>query len=525
MEKNKLLIIDDEDIVRDSIIEILTHKQKNNFSMEIDEVSSDLFGDDVDFDEKLVSPKNTTLYPDFEISEAKNGKEGIEKVRKAVLTGEPFKVIFLDMRMPGWDGLTTFTEIRKLDPKAQISFITAFTDYSIDEIAAKAGGDVGYLNKPFNPEEIIQLANKSIYDWSRLNNLEKLLDIIGKIELGTNQLITLLTNIQHQLATYIHMDYSILGRCDGKKFHEISSMGVGKNRIQMDLLMKKIDMKNLKSIQFIHGVLICPLEQYCIIGLPYDIKSFNQERLYLLELFVENAVRAIKNVELRDKLMKKEKLSAVGKAINMVLHDIRNPLHSLSSIAYLLENDPGNKEQNIKLSRMILNSTDEAIEIIQDILDFTKNKTVTKIELNLKTWIENLVSQIRNREQFAAVNFITDVQPDVKALFDEKKMIRVIKNVIINSCEALIDSSTKNPTIIVATEQNSDYNIIKITDNGPGIPLEIKDTLFKAFVTQNKGKGTGLGLAIAKQIVEAHNGYIKINQINVGAEFEIGLKK
>jgi signal transduction histidine kinase len=108
---------------------------------------------------------------------------------------------------------------------------------------------------------------------------------------------------------------------------------------------------------------------------------------------------------------------------------------------------------------------------------------------------------------------------------DEKKMDRVLINLIKNACEALVDYQVKDPYVEIACEQTDNEVVLKIKDNGPGIPDDIKLRLFDAFVTSNKAGGTGLGLAIVKQIIDAHEAYIKINQPKVGAEFEIGLPK
>ncbi|MEL6730833.1 MAG: response regulator, partial [Bacteroidota bacterium] len=149
MDNTRVLIVDDEEIVRDSIREILLPRQKNHEAL--NEAAMDLF-DEIS---PVIEEKTTGLHPNFSFDEANNGKAGLMKVKSALEAEKPYAVIFLDMRMPGWDGLKTCVEIRKIDPKAQIFFITAYTDRSIDEIIQLAGGDVGYLSKPFVHEEII----------------------------------------------------------------------------------------------------------------------------------------------------------------------------------------------------------------------------------------------------------------------------------------------------------------------------------------------------------------------------------
>lgn len=98
----RVLIIDDEEIVRDNIEEILMpNKQQQNES--ISAASSILF-DDEPADHILTTVNNDNI-PVFEVDKAINGMEGVEKIKEAIANERPYAVIFLDMRMPmGWPG-------------------------------------------------------------------------------------------------------------------------------------------------------------------------------------------------------------------------------------------------------------------------------------------------------------------------------------------------------------------------------------------------------------------------------------
>ncbi|MBC6480232.1 MAG: ATP-binding protein [Hormoscilla sp. GM7CHS1pb] len=81
----------------------------------------------------------------------------------------------------------------------------------------------------------------------------------------------------------------------------------------------------------------------------------------------------------------------------------------------------------------------------------------------------------------------------------------VVQNLVTNAVEAFDAGGGR---IEITVEQLSDWVQVKISDNGPGIPEEIRDRFFEAFVTQEKQGGTGLGTAIAKSIIDAHGGQI-----------------
>ena len=92
---------------------------------------------------------------------------------------------------------------------------------------------------------------------------------------------------------------------------------------------------------------------------------------------------------------------------------------------------------------------------------------------------------------------------------DEDKLIRVFLNIAKNAKEAMKNSG--DFLFKISDEEN--FVLFEMTDNGPGIPEEIRDHLFDSFVTSGKENGTGLGLAIVRKIVDEHKGEISLNTI------------
>ena len=94
----RVLVIDDEEMVRDNIEEILVPRIKSNDL--VDNAANILF----DEEESPVEHRASNI-PKFVVNKASNGLEGLEMVRKSIENGKPYAVIFLDMRMPGWEQL------------------------------------------------------------------------------------------------------------------------------------------------------------------------------------------------------------------------------------------------------------------------------------------------------------------------------------------------------------------------------------------------------------------------------------
>ena len=113
--------------------------------------------------------------PKFTIDSAQQGQEGLALVRKAVQTGRPYALAFVDARMPpGWDGIETTERIWQICSDLQVVICTAYSDYSWDEVVERLGqtDSLLILRKPFDAAEVRQLACALSEKW-HLNQLAK----------------------------------------------------------------------------------------------------------------------------------------------------------------------------------------------------------------------------------------------------------------------------------------------------------------------------------------------------------------
>jgi len=511
-----VLVIDDEEMVRDNIEDILMPHGKSEEQDNIDSAFDILFG----------SPKpllltRTKCIPAFTVDKASNGMEGVKKVKKAIENGHPYAVIFLDMRMPGWSGLETAVEIRKYDAKAEIIFVTAYSDRSIDEIVEQAGQNVGYHCKPYAPEEIIQIATKAVTDYNKLRNLEKLIESISSIGLSKNQLNSLLKNILEQLAGSLDTDMALVGKLDKDLHYEkIISIGAIEERVDVDQLtarVKKADIEKDEVVQ-LDELVLARLENYYVFALLQKQEKLKTEKMYLLKLFVQNAAQAIRNAELNEKLIRKEKLSAVGQVIGMVMHDLRTPIKNIKFMTDIMRQESEGNE----LIDMIDQSAEQASNIFEDFLDFLKEIPVQKVPVDLNKVVNEAIELAKTHEGWSNVTIHSYLPDGQMVPGDESKLRRVISNLVNNAADVLYDHKIADPTIHISGWVENKYLMLVICDNGPGIPKDIISTLFEPFVTKNKNCGTGLGLAIVKQYINAHGGKIAVSNNN-GAIFTVAL--
>lgn len=512
---NRILIIDDEEIVRNDIEEILSPRKSTN--SDLSKVASMLF----DSDEEILINPPTSILPSFSITKASNGREGFDKVIKSLEENRPFAAIFLDMRMPGWDGLETAVKIREHDLRVEIIFLTAFSDRSIEDISRKAGQNVGYHCKPYASEEIAQLATKAVTDYNRIYDLEQLLSVVATISTTESNLTTLLQNILTQLVGYLHTDSALLGKLhDDGRYEKLFSIGWLPNEINVNKLIHRIDSVPSNKYEVIQQeeVVFVRMDTYCIFALLLKGQTLRTDKLYLLKLFVQNATIAIQNAELHEKLLQKEKLSAIGQAMSMVMHDLRTPIGNIKMLTYMVR-ELGMDEDTLASFDQC---GDQALAIMNDFLDFIREAPIQKKPVALNSMITDCLACIQKEEGDSAIQYDVQMSDQLMVMGDESKLKRIILNLINNSREALRSTAIPLPEISIAAHATDMNLMLQIRDNGPGIPGEIATTLFEPFITRRKANGTGLGLAIVKQFVVAHSGSIAVHSEG-GAIFDITL--
>jgi len=146
--------------------------------------------------------------------------------------------------------------------------------------------------------------------------------------------------------------------------------------------------------------------------------------------------------------------------------------------------------------------------MIKEILDFSRGKKDLDLESTslpgLIIKIEELLSSqlSQNRIKFEVRCLLKE-----EIIVDKKKLERVLINLIRNSIEAL-KGKKKDKKITLQIEKKKTKVRFSLSDNGRGIPEDIRESLFEPFVTKHTSGGTGLGMAIVKQIIESHKGEI-----------------
>ena len=521
----RVLVIDDDENVRNSFRGILSPPDSGlNATFELEKISSALF--DEDKPPSLIPSKRSSATFNFEYDEAANGRQGYEMVGKSIEEKRPYAAIFVDMRMPGWDGLETVQHLREIDTRAEIIFVTAYSDHSIEEIVTAVGTNISYHCKPFSAEEIEQIATKAVYEWNKTRSLEELIMSISRLRGQHWEMDALLENILQQVSYLLGTHSALIAMKKNAHYEKILAIG--------NLCDEKISDEYLQHVpEGLKGetyqdedFAYFRIDEFGVLAIfEKDGRPLNNERIYIVRLFLEQAAQAIRNVDLQEALIRKEKLSAVGEATSMIVHDLKNSIGPIALAVESVEENLDDRNYVMEMLGMIKDSAREGISFVMDILDYASNKKMDKGVVEARELFRQIGARMKNILSNAKVELKIDCPYENYFPADRGKIFRAISNLIKNAIESFVNKNISAPQITLSLTSDEENIYIKVADNGPGIPEEIAKNIFTPFVTSGKSGGTGLGLAIVKQIVESHDGSITLDSSPSGTVFTIRLPR
>lgn len=234
--------------------------------------------------------------------------------------------------------------------------------------------------------------------------------------------------------------------------------------------------------------------------------NLNDERK-LLDSVAQKISRAAQLHSLRETLLQKERLSAIGQMMSTVVHDIRSPINTVYGFVDLMRDASTTPEERDEYAGIIRQEIQSMMNLATEVLDFSKGKTSI---LPRKSSAANLLKRCRTQlTQMctkARVRLVLENDSRKLISIDEEKMVRVIFNIAKNAIEAMETGGS----LRIRFDDVADGVRLTLSDSGPGIPPGILEHIFDSFVTSGKENGTGLGLAIVKRIVEEHKGTIRV---------------
>ena len=232
----------------------------------------------------------------------------------------------------------------------------------------------------------------------------------------------------------------------------------------------------------------------------------------------------------RDALRQSEKLSAMGSLLAGVAHELNNPLAIVMGRASLLEEKCDDPALLADVQR-IREAAERCGRIVRTFLNMARAKPATRENVSLNDLTRAAAEMLNYSYRSHGVEMrlhLADDLPSAKA--DGDQIGQIVLNLLVNAQQAL--AGTEQPRVVVETgvearRENREPRVwLRVSDNGPGVPDELRPKLFEPFfTTKPEGIGTGLGLAMSRSLARDHGGELTLEPVarEGGATFRLTL--
>jgi PAS domain S-box-containing protein len=461
--KPKILVVDDERVIREGCREVLT-----------------LEG--------------------FEVVLAESGEQGLEMIEKV-----HFDVVLLDLMMPGISGFDVLSHIKALHPDTSIIVITGYATVE-HSIEAMKNGAFDFIPKPFSPDQLRVVVSKAIEHTSALKDIsnEK-----SRIRVLINLLANgvMVTDIEKKLVLANPAFMKIMG------FKGDDIIGS-----PFTLLVQQEQLR-----QMVENALFMPESEITELTEELEIarngEGITATYVARCRPFRDRVGRNLGTITvLSDITYLKEINQRQSDFVSMVAHEIRSPMNSvMAQIKVIQDGLAGDVTQ--KQSEILGRASEKInglVTLSSELLDMASREAgLVALERKSCNMTEVLKDQVDFHQPKAQANGIQlklDPLPDLPPVIANKQnMEEVLSNLITNA----INYTPGEGKITVAARPEKHHLCISVSDTGLGIAEEELGRIFDRFYRVKNDKtryiiGTGLGLPIVKSIVEAHDGMIRV---------------
>ena len=256
-----------------------------------------------------------------------------------------------------------------------------------------------------------------------------------------------------------------------------------------------------------------------VLVLSRESKKYTEDEITYITMVSKQIERAIVRATEIEELLKQDKLSLSTRLEKFILNDIKSPLKIINNYSDLLsqKNLPEDVDEVI---RMLQKQAHSIEDLASSIISCSNNcsGTVTN-KIHFSELFDDLLELLSEYCDMREVKLFKRIGDGTVVNIDRSKYYTAVFQVIKNAC----DFSQEGGVVYLSTELTDRWMILNIRDEGPGIPEEIQDKIFKPFFTEGNEAGEGLGLLLAKNIMDAHEGKISFESSAEGTTFILSL--
>ena len=209
-------------------------------------------------------------------------------------------------------------------------------------------------------------------------------------------------------------------------------------------------------------------------------------------------------------LLEAERLATIGRMASSVSHDLRHYLAAIYANSEFLASRRLSDQERAEIFADVRTAVNGTTDMIESLLIFSRTgASIKRTPELMATLLERAVAVVRSHPDAERVMLSVRYGDPTHTgiLADGKQIERAICNLLLNACQATRPPETAL-TVTLALEVREAEMIVSVIDNGEGVPIAIRDSLFEPFVSEGKQKGTGLGLTLAHCIAKEHGGEV-----------------
>jgi two-component system sensor histidine kinase PilS (NtrC family) len=217
------------------------------------------------------------------------------------------------------------------------------------------------------------------------------------------------------------------------------------------------------------------------------------------------------------------KLAAMGRLTASIAHEVRNPLSAINQAAQLLEEDGAVAPEGARLLSMIRNNAKRIDRIVGEVLQLNRRDRQQPETVPFAEFLHTLTEEIVQAENIPPGGVVIQIPDDLLVIFDRGHLNQIVWNLVRNAWQHC-QKQEGSIRIVSRAGYMGDAVICELTDDGPGIPAELRPQIFEPFFTTRPG-GTGLGLYIARELADANGATLELLPKGPGAHFRMTLKR
>jgi PAS domain S-box-containing protein len=458
----------------------------------------------------------------YEVDTAEDAARGL-----ALMRDHPYDLVFVDLKMPGMDGLEFLAAARLINTETVFVVITAYATLSMAVDATKRGA-YDFVAKPFTPDELLAVTSKALERSALLRERKRL------YEERARRLLEL-TTLRGRFRSVVE------AMSDGLLVTNREGQVVLCNATAMELTGCVLAPGQTPHIrEAVHPPELVALIEQAASG-PGDKRLAKEIRIdgdpprvitasarpvtdqdgsCLGVVTVLNDVSELKQVE-----------QIMAQFVNMVAHELRAPLAAVDAqIMAIIQGYARDPDQQLTLLERSHLRIQRLLELVSDLLMISRLDTASQIRelgpLNLAQVARDVCAEMQataQQHQVALTLHAPDDLPTIEA--DAREMTMILTNLISNA----IKYNRPGGSVDVRLRAEFPHLVIEVEDTGVGISAEGQSRIFDEFYRERTPQterivGTGLGLSIVRRIVRNYHGTITVqSQLGVGSTFTVRL--